>query len=310
MDTPNTLIIHHRGCNDGICGALVLYYALTNGHDDNSIEVRSAQYGEEPLPDEVFEDKYVYIVDFSYPREVLDHINEISASLLVLDHHKTAKKNCEGLDYAHFMEDTSGAGLAYAWVVRKGLLDKYTNTFVMALGALVVYVQDRDLWKWEVKKSREVSAWLASYDRTIPAWKEILHTFFKGDLDEIINGGAAILRSQAKQITLLAGRRWYGGFVDDNGIVQNEVCVIANAPILQSEVAERMLEEEGCFEHQAEVAVVWFQLPDGTFVYSLRSRGDAPCDVSAIAKDYGGGGHAKAAGFKSCLPPETLFSRI
>ena len=46
----------------------------------------------------------------------------------------------------------------------------------------------------------------------------------------------------------------------------------------------------------------WFQQADGRFQFSLRSRnknveGSEVVDVSAIAKAFGGGGHAAAAGF-------------
>jgi nanoRNase/pAp phosphatase (c-di-AMP/oligoRNAs hydrolase) len=43
-------------------------------------------------------------------------------------------------------------------------------------------------------------------------------------------------------------------------------------------------------------AASWFQRTDGKFVYSLRVR-DGDFDVSEFAKQFGGGGHAKAAGF-------------
>ena len=39
-------------------------------------------------------------------------------------------------------------------------------------------------------------------------------------------------------------------------------------------------------------------LDDGTFAYSLRSRAD-DFDVSVVAKEFGGGGHKAAAGFRA-----------
>jgi nanoRNase/pAp phosphatase (c-di-AMP/oligoRNAs hydrolase) len=41
--------------------------------------------------------------------------------------------------------------------------------------------------------------------------------------------------------------------------------------------------------------VGWFQNAEGKYVYSLRSRHGF--DVSELAKKFGGGGHAGAAGF-------------
>jgi len=44
---------------------------------------------------------------------------------------------------------------------------------------------------------------------------------------------------------------------------------------------------------QARVVALFTELPDGSMSVSLRSRGP---DVNAIARRYGGGGHAYAAG--------------
>jgi phosphoesterase RecJ-like protein len=44
----------------------------------------------------------------------------------------------------------------------------------------------------------------------------------------------------------------------------------------------------------AEVAVFFRELPDGRFRVSLRSKGSM--DVSAVAEEFGGGGHACASG--------------
>ena len=47
----------------------------------------------------------------------------------------------------------------------------------------------------------------------------------------------------------------------------------------------------------SKVAVILKQVPEGTYKVSLRSRGEV--DVSALAQRFGGGGHARAAGFTS-----------
>ena len=44
-------------------------------------------------------------------------------------------------------------------------------------------------------------------------------------------------------------------------------------------------------------AAIWQQLPSGDYKYSLRSR-EGGMDVSVIAQEFGGGGHARAAGFR------------
>ena len=47
--------------------------------------------------------------------------------------------------------------------------------------------------------------------------------------------------------------------------------------------------------------VIWSVRKDGRLSYSLRASDGGP-DLSKIASRYGGGGHAKAAGFLSDVP--------
>ncbi len=49
-------------------------------------------------------------------------------------------------------------------------------------------------------------------------------------------------------------------------------------------------------EHASKIGVCYWDTPQGR-VFSLRSTDDGP-DVSEIAKQYGGGGHAHASGFR------------
>jgi c-di-AMP phosphodiesterase-like protein len=71
-------------------------------------------------------------------------------------------------------------------------------------------------------------------------------------------------------------------------------CVIANAPYFAaSEVAGEIADQTG-------FGACYFEAEGGRYQYSLRSRGDF--DVSAIARQFGGGGHKAAAGFSVDQP--------
>lgn len=50
---------------------------------------------------------------------------------------------------------------------------------------------------------------------------------------------------------------------------------------------------------ETKIGACYWDTPEGR-VFSLRSTDDGP-DVSAIAKQYGGGGHAHASGFRMPL---------
>jgi len=57
-----------------------------------------------------------------------------------------------------------------------------------------------------------------------------------------------------------------------------------------------------------EVAIFFRELPDGRFRVSLRSKGQL--DVSAVAEEFGGGGHACASGCSLDGPLSVAVARI
>ena len=61
-------------------------------------------------------ERTVFIVDFSYPRTILEEMEESAESLVVIDHHKTAEEDLRGLDYCHFDMTHSGAYLAWEYL--------------------------------------------------------------------------------------------------------------------------------------------------------------------------------------------------
>jgi nanoRNase/pAp phosphatase (c-di-AMP/oligoRNAs hydrolase) len=191
-----------------------------------------------------------------------------AASLLVLDHHKTAEEDLAGLDFARFDMEHSGARLAWDHYVGK-LADVWW---------LVDYVEDRDLWRWALPESKAVNATIQSWPETLEAWDELA----KLPITDAVSQGLAILRYQATIVEKLSQKPqevMLGGYA----------VLTVNAPVLQSEVCEKLAQGRA-------FGACWFET-DGKRVWSLRSREPSDVDVSKIAKAFGGGGHARAAGF-------------
>lgn len=83
MSSTRPLVIYHGGgCRDGFCSAWLMKRAYT------SADFYPANYGEQPPIDWCGRD--VFILDFSYPRSEMENIIAQSASVVCLDHHKTA----------------------------------------------------------------------------------------------------------------------------------------------------------------------------------------------------------------------------
>lgn len=255
------LVIYHADCTDGFTAAWVAW--LKHGRDATYVPAR---YGAPP-PDVA--GLGVLVLDFSYPRDVLLEMQRDAASIKVLDHHKTAEKELAGLPFCTFDSERSGAGLAWDELFPGERRPQ-----------VVEYVEDRDLWRWELPNSREINAYVSSYSFNFETWsgvENMLTLFGSGAAQE----GSAILRAQERRVRSRAGeaaRMTFEGFV----------VPVVNCTDSMSEVLNELAKD-------APFAVGWFQRQDGQFVYSLRSVGDF--DVSEIAGRHGGGGHKNAAGF-------------
>lgn len=260
------LCIYHDSCADGFAAALVVWKKF--GYTGRYLP---SQYGDAP-PDVTGKD--VVIVDFSWKRPEMEKMISQAGSLVVLDHHKTALAELEGLPGCYF--DSSKSGAMMAW--------EYFNPDEKP-PALIRYVQDRDLWQWELPSSKEISAYLASIPFEFEWWEQLFDDDF---LYSHISEGSAILRYQAGQVEKAkkaARMVKFAGY---------EVPLV-NTTHLVSEVVGELAEGHP-------FAVGYFDVP-GQRVYSLRSRTPGGIDVSEIAGRFGGGGHKHAAGFKGKLRP-------
>lgn len=252
------LVIFHKNCQDGFCSAWLAKKALKDA------EFLPAQYGDKP-PE--VNGRGVYILDFSYKRDVLLDMQNKVAYIYVLDHHKTAKEDLADLDFCTFDMNKSGAGLTYDFF-RLYLQPHW----------IIDYVQDRDLWKWKLPHSQEVNAFVSSLPFDFEVWDNL------PSLDEAIFQGKAIRRYMERLVDNL--------FAFSREVVFDGYKVLAaNSSTLNSEVGN-------CLAKGRPFGIVWFQRQDSQFVYSLRSTPDG-IDVSELAKSHGGGGHKNAAGFIS-----------
>lgn len=270
-----TVVLYHARCPDGFTAAWAAWTVL-----GDKAEYIPCNFDDAEVPDVAGRD--VYIVDFSYPRDVLLDMKAKANSLLVLDHHKTAEANLDGIEGCHFDMNRSGAGMSW---------DHFHPGEERS--PLVNYVEDRDLWRFALPDSKEVNSAITSYEFSFGTWND-LDRILRGAPEIVVGEGTALLRKKRAYVKSMidtgARRVSFLGY-DDIPIV--------NAPHISiSELVGELAEG-------APFAAGWRQVSDGKFVYSLRSRGDG-LDVSEIASVLGGGGHKGAAGFHSDSPPWEL----
>jgi len=261
------LIIFHGGCYDGIAAAWCAQQAYPDA------ELHPGKFGEPP-PDVT--DRAVFVLDFSYPRETMIEMNRQAASLVVLDHHKTAEADCEGLEFCQFDMEQSGAGMAWAYFLG-------SNTGDAERPQWIDYVEDRDLWRFRHSNTKAFNAWFSSYPVSL-ATCALANVMSTGDM---LDKGDAILHYTETWCDRAAAEArfiWFG----------TKRAAVVNVPYQNaSEMGHFLLQKHADSVH---FTAGYFQRADGRWQYSLRSDEDHD-DVSEIAKMFGGGGHRNAAGF-------------
>ncbi len=252
------VVLYHAECMDGFGAAWALWKRFPQSR---FVPVKHGF----PQP-EGLDNQHVVMVDFSYHRDAILALADRAASLQILDHHITAESALADLPYAYFDMERSGAVLAWEWA------------HPQPVPWLLQYVQDKDLWHWQLPHSREISAALASYPFDFSTWEQF-------QFDTLKIEGTGILRSENNLVDKL---------VQDAVLVSiaGHMVPAVHSPVLASQIGERLA------AHHA-FGVIWHQ-KEGRRYFSLRSKAGG-ISVSEIAAQYGGGGHTHAAGFSVAL---------
>lgn len=309
--STNTLIIYHFNCVDGLGAAWAALKALPTA------ELYSASYNRAPPLDKA-KDKHVVIVDFSYPLTDLIQLSDVAKSVIVLDHHDTARQALQSISdtnptpanwpewiamlddgntglqqhnsAALFDDKRSGAGITWDFF--------HPNT---PRPHIINLIEDRDLWHFYHDPSTR------AFHAVVKSHNIIDHydMFTKFDLwdrlsvedpiafDGLISQGLAIVRYEMQMIVNLIETS------TRKMTLFEKVVPAANLPGAWASEAGNMLLE---MFPDAPFAVVYYDDKRGDRHYSLRSS-DKPAErprvhVGELARLYGGGGHANAAAFK------------
>jgi hypothetical protein len=264
------LCIYHGNCPDGFGAA----YAVWKRFGD-SVEFYPATHGDPP-PDVTGRD--VIMVDFSYKRPVLTKMLEQCKSMIILDHHKTAQADLEGLVDPKltlvFDMDRSGAVITWQHFHPNSQIPR-----------LLRHIQDRDLWTWKLENSRQILTALDTYDMRFEVWDTL-------SVDRLAVAGEYMVTYYSSII---------GDMVDKAELMQldGHVVPVINAPYFMASDLGNILAGGYPF------AVV-YSVDSRGVRYSLRSVAGG-LDVSEIAKSHGGGGHFHAAGFQTKTPIHTAL---
>lgn len=268
------LCLYHGNCIDGFASAVVAKMYFDSANEKRECRFQGIQHGD--LPPDVSGEE-VYILDFSFPRETLVEMEKYAKKVTVIDHHKSAIDDLVDLSFAIFDLSKSGCILTWEYFFPR-----------LPIPKLLEYVQDRDLWQWNLPFSKEINAALWSYDLSFEKWEELLNL---DSLELLKTEGKAILRYQNRYIDLMLSRP------PDFVTLEGHTVPCINTTALSSELGNELSKDYP-------FAITYFDR-DGLRYFSLRSSENG-IDVSKIAELYGGGGHLRAAGFKMKQPEIVL----
>ena len=269
------LVIYHGNCADGFSAAWCFWRKFGQGAD-----YYAGVYQQDP-PDVT--GREVYLVDFSYKRPVVEQMLAKASSVTLIDHHKTAIEDLQPL----FMQDSwTGEPKQLAYFTdlnRSGATLAWDYLFPGEDRPLLLgHIEDRDLWRFKLPGTREIQAVVFSYEYTFELWDKLMGAD-QVELLKLTAAGAAIERKHHKDVAELVGvcqrRMTIGG---------HDVPVASLPYTLVSDAAHKMAQGEP-------FAACYWDTADAR-VFGLRAT-DGGLDVSEVAKQFGGGGHAKAAGF-------------
>lgn len=278
-----TYVLYHASCMDGKMAAFVAMEHFKQ-HNIEATYI-PVQYNT-PFPEiELDKETEIYILDFSYDRVTLVGIHQKVKKLVVLDHHKTAEAALRWLPFAHFDMEKSGATLAW----------EYFHPGKEAPD-LVKYVEDRDLWRFKLPGTRSLFESLVTRGALSGELDEKGNVFSKyieenyvdGGFDDLIREGEILEKYRDNQIKALGNPSSKKVLITT---FQDKTVGVFNTT--------HFISESGSVVYSnldVDFSMSYFLLPEGNWVFNLRSKAGG-VDVSAICKLYGGGGHHNAAGF-------------
>lgn len=256
-----TVVLYHAQCTDGFGAAFAAWTVLK----DNAryIPVQHGQGYPENLDGE-----HVLILDFCYPREVTQALQDVAASVTVIDHHATGYKECRDLPNVHFDMRYSGAVLAWKQF--------HPN---QAIPLLFEAIQDCDLETFTLATTRPIILALRQRAKDFAVWDELVTN--EASTWALLNEGMlldSVLKNSAGMIARTASSVRLEGVT---GLCASTSWEFA------AEAALEMAKRSGTF------GLAWYH--EGKSV-RCSWRGAPGINVEKLANRFGGGGHAHSAG--------------
>ncbi|KAL2892383.1 hypothetical protein RDABS01_008292 [Bienertia sinuspersici] len=309
-------VLYHYPCPDGIFAAFAahLYFSATSSPVQffpntvyNPIKV-------EQLPLQELGD--VYLLDFVGPSGFVADLSSKAQKVIILDHHKTAfealgGETSLGENVTKVIDmERSGATIAYDYFKQKlseGNESRYKSVLAdfERTRKLFDYIEDGDLWKWQLENSKAFSSGLKDLKLEFDFGKNsnVFQQLLSLDFESVINQGIISLSHKQKLISEALEQSFAinlggGGF---------GYCLAVYVDEAVSELRSELGNQLACKSQDRNlrgIGAIVYKVPesenDQMLKISLRSVKSE--DTTPISEKFGGGGHRNASSFMLGLP--------
>lgn len=260
----HTVILYHAKCPDGFGGA----YAAWKKFGD-TVEYIPIKHGD-PAPEKMA-GREILLVDFCYPKEIMEQLRTIADSVTVLDHHEGMREVATSFPGVF---DTNRSGATIAW--------KYFHPDTPA-PRLFSYLEDNDLYRYALAETFDVLSYIRVMHYTFDAWDTLAETLDDNEQRAAFLIKAGVYTEYFKllaDISVKSAKKVH---------FEGYECAFATThQVMKSHVGKQLVQEYPPF------ALVVSAHPDG---FGVSIRGNGTVDVSKIAEKYGGNGHPDSSGF-------------
>ncbi len=260
------VVIYHANCQDGFGSAFI-------AHKKFGDEASYILCSDRVTPPEGLVDKEVYILDFSYPKEVLLELERTNKRLVIIDHHISAEEAVKSVKEYVFAIDHSASHLSWKYFIN----DK--------IPFFIEMLEIIDLAKDKHDAKVNLITYILSKPYTFENYEELLNDFNNSEALEKIEVFGKV---QHDYLELLID-----AIIDEPDFVEFEgytvPCVNLSLPINEKSISLRKL-----YTKYPPFAMS-YRFDDGLLKVSLRGSGEV--DLTVLAGKYGGGGHRSSSGF-------------
>ena len=316
-NTHPTLIYYHADCIDGFGAA----YAAWRQFGENAA-YRAMHHGDSWQIDEV-SGRNVFILDFSFPRHVLEEMARHATLVCQIDHHASARDGWT----AELRSETGSSMALYQHpelplkvifdMEKSGARLAWEHFHTEATPLALLHIEDQDLWRFKIEGTRAFCTALRLKPFDFAIWHGLISEIEKSDSDcylSLLAEGNAIQRFLQIEIQRLAGSELVtpismrGEPIDPLQALRHGTPTLIDGDLAWRRIDGLAINASALFAselgnvlatHSGTFGLIWQVGADGLVKASLRASGKI--DVAHLAASFGGGGHPNAAGFRMPL---------